>query len=139
MHIKNGHNLKVSILPFLSGCILALPNAVSCPLKKILAVNIRNLLLRMHEAIVYLVERDCKFAMFWPPIRKVYLLYADAQEHLLFPASIIYQGLVTCICSLPNHADLLAHTLCCICNQYPFDEFSHQKLLTVNIICHVFC
>ena len=60
---KNDNNLKVftiSILAFLSGCVLALLKAACSPLKKILAVYIRNLLL-------HLVERDCKFAMFWPP------------------------------------------------------------------------
>ena len=41
----NGNNLK--ILSFLSGCILALLKAVCSHLKKILAVNIRNLLLGM--------------------------------------------------------------------------------------------
>ena len=50
MCIKNDNNLKVvtiRILTFLSGCILALLKVVCCPLKKILVVNIRNLLLGM--------------------------------------------------------------------------------------------
>ena len=37
---KNG-NGYIRILAFLNGCILALLKAVFCPLKKILAVNIR--------------------------------------------------------------------------------------------------
>ena len=42
MHIKNDNNLKVvtiRILDFLSGCILALLEAVCSHLKKILAVT----------------------------------------------------------------------------------------------------
>ena len=50
MHIINDNILKVvtiRILAFLSECILALLKAVCSHLKKILAVNIRNLLLGM--------------------------------------------------------------------------------------------
>ena len=43
MHIM----VTIRILAFLSGCILALLKVVCSPLKKILAVNIGNLLLRM--------------------------------------------------------------------------------------------
>ena len=39
--------VAITILAFSSGCILALLKAVCSPLKKILAVNIRNLLLGM--------------------------------------------------------------------------------------------
>ena len=47
---------------------------------------------------MHLVERDCKFAMFWQPDQGKCTYYAsiilDSQEHLLFPKlSIIYQGL----------------------------------------------
>jgi len=55
--------VTVRILAFFSGCILALLKAVYSTLKKILAVNI----VTGDEATVHLVERDCKFAMFWPP------------------------------------------------------------------------
>ena len=47
---KTDNNLKVVtvwILAVLSGCVLALLKAVCSPLEKILAVNIRNLLLGM--------------------------------------------------------------------------------------------
>ena len=65
-HIKNDNNLKVvtiKIFSFLSGCILALLTAVCSPLKKILVVNIRNLLLGMKLQCTWSKE----FAMFWPP------------------------------------------------------------------------
>ena len=55
--------VTVRILAFFSGCILALLKAVYSTLKKILAVNI----VTGDEATVHLVERDCKFTMFWPP------------------------------------------------------------------------
>ena len=55
--------VTVRILAFFSVCILALLKAVYSTLKKILAVNI----VTGDEATVHLVERDCKFAMFWPP------------------------------------------------------------------------
>jgi len=67
MRIKNDNNLKVvtvRVLTFLSGCILALLKAVCSPLKKILAVKHKKLATG-NEAT--LVERDCKFAIFWPP------------------------------------------------------------------------
>ena len=74
MRIKNDNTLKVvtiRILTFLSGCILALLKVVCCPLKKILAVNIRNLLLgmRLHwlKEIASLQSSD---HLIW----KVYLL-----------------------------------------------------------------
>ena len=56
--------VTIRMLASLSGCILALLKAVGSPLKKILAVNVRNLLPGMR---LHLVKRDYKFAMFWPP------------------------------------------------------------------------
>ena len=61
--------LTIRILTFLSGCILALLKAVRSPLKKILAVNSRKKLVTENEATV--PERDCKFAMFWPPDHEI--------------------------------------------------------------------
>ena len=66
--IKNDNNLKVvtiRILTFLSGCILALLKVVFSPLKKIVAVNVRKLLLGM-SLWCNLVERNCKITVFWP-------------------------------------------------------------------------
>ena len=56
---KNDNNLKVvtiRIVAFFSGCILALLKAVGSPLKKILAVKIRNLLLGMSGCILALLK-----------------------------------------------------------------------------------
>ena len=80
MRIKNDNNLKVvtvRILAFLSGCILASLKAVYTPLKKILVVNIRNLLLGMSGCILALLKAVCKIASLQSSghlIWKVYLL-----------------------------------------------------------------
>ena len=66
LHLFFFQVVTIRIFAFPSDCILALLKAVFSPLKKILAVSIGNLLLR-NEATVYLVERDCKFTIFWPP------------------------------------------------------------------------
>ena len=55
--------VTIRILAFLGSCILALLKAVCSPPNgdfcwKLVAGN---------EATVHFVERDCKFAMFWPP------------------------------------------------------------------------
>ena len=76
MHIQNDNNLKVltiRILAFLSGCILALLKALCSHLKKILAVNIRNLLLGMSLQCTWskeIANLQCSGHL----IRKVYLL-----------------------------------------------------------------
>ena len=60
--IKNDNNLKVvtiRILTFLSGCILALLKALCSPLKKVLDVNIRNLLLKMRLQCTWSKEIAC--------------------------------------------------------------------------------
>ena len=76
MHIKNYNCLKVGtirILAFLSGCILALLKVVCSLLKKILAVNIRNLLLGMRLQCTWSKE-IASLQCFGHLIRKVYLL-----------------------------------------------------------------
>ena len=67
MHIKKTIVVAIRILTFLSGCILALLKAVCSPLKKILAVNIRNLLLGMRLHWLKVQSSD---HLIW----KVYLL-----------------------------------------------------------------
>ena len=67
MHKKKMKMVTIRILAFFSGCILALLKAVYSTLKKILAACKRKKLVTGNEATVHLVERDCKFAMFWPP------------------------------------------------------------------------
>ena len=65
----------IRILAFLSGCILALLEAVCCPLKKILVVNIRNLLLGMRLQCTWLQRLQfCNNVCSGHLIRKVYLL-----------------------------------------------------------------
>ena len=90
MHIKNDNNLKaatIRIFAFLGGCILALLKALCCPLKKILAINIRNLLLGMRLQCTWskeIASLQCSGHL----IRKVYYyasIILDAQERLLFP------------------------------------------------------
>ena len=58
--------LTIKILAFLSDCILALLNAVCSPLRRFLLYKHKNLVTG-NEGTVHLIERDCKFAMFWPP------------------------------------------------------------------------
>ena len=58
--------VTVRILASLSGWIQALQKAVCSPLEKILLYTHKKLVTG-NEATVHLVERDCKFAMFWPP------------------------------------------------------------------------
>ena len=77
--IKNDNNLKVvtiRILAFLSGCILALLKAVCSPLKKILAVNIRKLLLGMSLWCTWskeIASLQCSGHLIW----KIYLSCRD--------------------------------------------------------------
>ena len=89
---KNDNNLKVvtiRILAFLIGCILALLETVCSPLKNILAVNIRNLLLGMRLQWTWSKEiaslrRSGHLACSG---KYMYTYYAsiilDAQKHLL--------------------------------------------------------
>ena len=73
MHKKNMKMVTIRILAFFSGCILALLKAVYSTLKKILAVNIRSLLLGMRLQCTWLKEiasLQCSGHL----IRKVYLL-----------------------------------------------------------------
>ena len=91
--------VKIRILAFLSGCILALLKAVYSTLKKILAVNIRNLLLGMRLQCTYSKEIASLKCSWLPdqesvPIMPAYIIL-DAQEHLYNYASIIHQGLCT--------------------------------------------
>ena len=82
------------ILP-ISWSVVVSNITVCSPLKKILAVNIRNLLLGMRLQCTWL-KGIASLQCFGHLIRKVYLLILDAQKHLLYPpnyASIIYQGL----------------------------------------------
>ena len=51
--------VTIRILTFLSGCILALLKVVCSPLKKILTVNISNLLLGVSGCILALLKVVC--------------------------------------------------------------------------------
>ena len=75
-YIRNDNNLKVvtiKILAFLSDCILALLKAVFSPLKKILAVNMRSLLLGMRLQCNW-SKKIASLQRSGYLIRKVYLL-----------------------------------------------------------------
>ena len=62
-YYNNSKVVTIRILAFLSGCILLLLKGVCSPLKKTLALNIRNLL----PGIRLQSKSESKFAMFWPP------------------------------------------------------------------------
>ena len=57
--------VAITILAFFSDCIPALLKVVCSPLKKILAVNIRNLLLGMSGCILALLKVVCN------PLKKI--------------------------------------------------------------------
>ena len=59
--------VTIRILAFLSGCILALLKAVCNYSSKEDSCCKHKKLVTGSEATVHLVERDFKFAMFWPP------------------------------------------------------------------------
>jgi len=69
MHIKYDNNLKVvtfRILTFLSGCILASLKVVCSPPKEASCCGQMLVTCTGNKATVHLIERVCKFAMFWP-------------------------------------------------------------------------
>ena len=57
--------VTIRILAFLSGCALVLLKALCSTLKKILAVNIRNLLLGMRLQCTW--SKEIATLRFWPP------------------------------------------------------------------------
>ena len=71
---KNLEVVTIRILAFLSGCVLALLKAVCSPLKKVFAVNIRNLLLGMRLQCTWSKEIKTLQCSGSDLIRKVYLL-----------------------------------------------------------------
>ena len=68
MHIKNDNNLKVVTIRILAFSWLHSSITESCMQSfKEDSCSKHRKLVTGNEATVHLVERDCKFAMFWPP------------------------------------------------------------------------